>query len=206
MKNKLKYLPTLTLTLMTVFAGAVLASAGANADVTRDAVVNVLTACSFTNSSSSYTTDLSIAPGGTEDTEEITTRPTFGVTCNANNGFSVNAIGFSPDATHPDGADGNTSMYGSYGTISTGTSGTNSYWAFKVSSASATGSTATIESPYSGYSNIPSSTTPIVSFSAPSTPGTHVTGNVRTDYKVHVNPSLPAGTYTGKVKYTIVTN
>ena len=205
MKNKLKYLPTFILTLMTVFAGAVLSGAGASADITKNAVVNVVTACSFTNAESSFTTSFSIAAGGTETTESLT-RPTFGVTCNNNTGFTVNAIGFSPDSTHTSGYDGNTSMYGPYGTIATGTSGTDSYWAFKVSSASATGATASTVSPYSGYSNIPSTTTPIVSFSAPSTLGTHVTGSIRTDYKVHGNPALAAGTYTGKVKYTIVTN
>ena len=211
MKNKLKYLPTLLLTLTTAFAATLLSSASVEADISKNAVVNVLPVCSFTNSESSYETSISMAGGTLENTESLI-RPTFDVSCNSTNGFSVNAIGFSPNTSGGTGVDGNTNMYGEYGNIATGTSGTASYWSFKVTSASASAnSSATIQpngvgsNTYATYSNIPSSTTPIVNYAGPTTPG-YVTGSVRTDYQVYANPGQPAGTYTGMVKYTMVVN
>ena len=208
MKNKLKYLPTLILTLITVFAGAVLTSAkvGATNPETRNAVVNVNTACVFDDDfSHTYTLNLS---AGTSGNTENPSRTPATVTCNNVNGFDIKAVGFSPDATHPGGDEGNTSMYSASGTIATGTSGTNSYWAMKVTSATVTSShatptTVTVPAAYDGtYGVVPASATPVATFSG-STEGP-VTGTFKTDYEVYVSSTQAAGTYTGAVKYTIV--
>ena len=203
MKNKLKYIPTLILTLVTVFAGMVLSSSGADAALTgsKDAVVNVLPACTFTNSDSAYTIPISLAAGTNSNADGTT----VGVNCNEITGFFVQAVGFSPDGTHPDGLEGNTAMYGSQGTISTGTSGSNSYWAFKVKSATSSTSY-TIASGYDDYANVPSSATTIVTYGAPTTVGTAVTGNFIPNYKVSVSSTQAAGAYTGAVKYTLASN
>lgn len=212
MKIKLKYLPTIILTLITASGGAVLLSSNAGAvDDDADAIVNVNTACVFDSDDYDYTKTFATTPGTYVDTESDSSKPTVHVTCNNINGFSIKAIGFSPDATHAAGYEGNTFMYGgTVGNINTGTSGTNSWWAFKVTSATATvppsttPTTVTPVSPYGSYAAIPSSATSILNY-AGSTDGP-VTGTMRTDYKINVSSTQSAGTYTGQVKYTIVGN
>lgn len=208
MKNKLKYLPVLTLISATALSGAVLMGSPVSADTTasKTAQVNVVdTSCAFTGASSSYTSTLTLAPGNDATTEGDTSKTIFQMSCNDYRGFVVQAIGSSPDATHPSGLDGNTSLYSTAGTIATGTSGANSYWAFKVNTSdpsyTSSSTTYTVAPGYTSYSVVPSTAQSIISYS--NTTGNTVTGTLRTDYKVYVNSTQPSGTYTGKVKYTV---
>lgn len=216
MKIKLKYLPTLTLTLITVLSGFALLTSGANADEQSAlSVVNVSEGCGF-NAEYGQTYTLAVTPGLTGNTESES-RTQIEMTCNNPNGFQVKAVGFSPDVDHPTGYEGNNFMYGSTGVnISTGTSGADSYWSMKISSASVkkastSGSTyddcstsllCGIESPYSAYAAVPSSATAVLTY-APVTDST-VLGKMKTDYQIHLSTHQAAATYTGKVKYTIV--
>ena len=210
MKMKLKYLPSLILTLITMLSLLALLAPSASADTPADAVVNVTEGCAF-DDDYSHTFTLSFAPGLVVNTESAT-RPTINVTCNNPNGFKINTIGFSPDATHASGNEGNTFMYGSTGVnIATGTSGTSSYWSMKISSATATradggtpAATVSIQSPYSAYSNVPATSTPVISYGAVT--DSTVNGTMRADYQVSLATDQAAGTYTGKVKYTVVPN
>ena len=201
MKN-IKYIPTTILTLSTLISGAALASApvlAANSG-SKTATVNVSPACSFT-AGDGYTANLSLAAGASATTESDT-KTDIQVTCNSLSGFSVQAVGYSPDATHSDGEDGNTSLYSTVGTIPTGTTGTNSHWAFKVTSATSSTSYSILGG-YGNYSNVPSSPTGVVSYTAPTSAG-YVTGSMRTDYQVYVSSDQASGAYAGKVKYIVV--
>lgn len=201
MKNKLKYIPTTILTLTTVFAGGVLSSTYVSADTTGSKPISVTVgpACTF-DADTSYTATISIAAGEETTTESAVAKPSATITCGTA-GFSVQAVGFSPDSTHPTGNEGNTSLYGgAAGSIATGTSGPNSYWAMKVSSA--TSATSTVTNLYSSYSVVPSSLTNIVTFGSAVSGST--TGSFRADYKVYASASQAPGTYSGAVKYILV--
>ena len=211
MQNKIKYIPTTILTLMTLATATGLSSVAASAatEGSRNASVTVETTCTFTGGESTYDIALTGIPGTSVDTlaYDSTAKPSFSVSCNDINGFKVKAIGFSPNASSAgEGVDGNTTMYGVNGTIATGTSGSDSYWAFRTSALTASaGSTATTNY---GAANtwyaIPSVLTSVADFTGVG--ASTVTGTVRTDYKVYTSPSQAAGTYTGKVKYYIVGN
>ena len=182
-----------------------------------EAWVEVNDACSFDDDYSS-TFNISAMNGTTGNTESMNrvNPPSAGdnlvhVSCNNISGFSIKAIGYSPDATHTTGYDGNTDMYSSTtsAVISTGTatSGATSAWAMKITSATNDVVTTTSGVTYpNGYQNtygvVPSSATTVLHF-AGSTSAV-VTGSFRPDYQYYISQSQPAGTYTGKVKYTII--
>ncbi|MBR3269885.1 hypothetical protein IKG07_01405 [Candidatus Saccharibacteria bacterium] len=207
-KSKYIFIPVLTLTM--VFAAMALASGSAFAATgAADAAVNVVPACTFTTSD--YTITIPVAPGTLGNSESITrTDGSIETTCNGLNGWKIQAIGYSPDSTHPTGDDGLTSMYspvsGGLGNfIPTGTSGSNSYWSFKITSVSSDTTTASILNGYGSYSNIPSSAVDVANYTGDGAGGT-VTGHMRPDYQIYASGGQAPGTYTGQVKYTIVVN
>ncbi|MBR3252926.1 hypothetical protein IKF84_02545 [Candidatus Saccharibacteria bacterium] len=205
MKNKITYLPIGILTLTTALAGVSLSSTGVAADTSgsKAATVTVGSSCTFTGTTS-YSATVAVYAGNTSESD--TSRSPYSISCNNPSGFVVQAIGFSPDSTHPAGLDGNTAMYNSESgtTISTGTSGPDSYWGFRIGFAYATAGTATIETGYNAYAAVPSSATDVISFSGST--ASVVTGLFRPDYQVYAAPSLTAGSYSGAVKYTLVPN
>ena len=202
MKNKIKYLSVGILTLTTASGGVAFLGAPVLAETSgsKPATVTVANACSFF-SSTSISSSLSLSAGSTANTESDSSRVTNTVVCNSPNGFSVQAVGFSPDATHPDGLEGNTAMYGTNGTIATGISGDNSYWSFKVSNVSSSTNSAAIAGDYDEYSVIPDSPVTIAQYAAAASGVSG--GTFRTDYQVHIGGSQAAGSYSGVVKYTL---
>ncbi|MDO5480436.1 MAG: hypothetical protein Q4F58_02070 [Candidatus Saccharibacteria bacterium] len=217
MKIKLKYVPSLILTVMTVFGAVVLTTPYARATNPDSAEARVVVddACTF-NDNYDYTFTFSAMNGTVGDTTSETRSYTDGnivkVTCNNITGFKIKAIGFSPDAAHATGYDGNTDMYSptTSAVIPTGTatSGATSAWAMRITSASVTSPTgtgaptATIQTPFATWASVPSSATTVIQFGGSTT--SPVEGNMRADYQYYISQSQPAGTYTGKVKYTIV--
>ena len=201
MKNKIKYLPMGILTITTALSGVALTSSGAIAQTgSKPASVTVGAACTFSGSTS-YTENMSIYAGTTVESD--TSRAPYEVRCNNPNGFLIKAIGSSPDAGHPTGLDGNTFLYGgSLGNINTGTSGTESYWSFKIGFAYASEGTVTVATGYNNYQNVPGSDTTVITYSGAT--GASVSGLFRPDYQVFAKVSQAAGTYSGKVKYTLV--
>lgn len=204
MKNKIKYLPIGILTTTTALSGVALSSAGVAADQlssSKPASVTVGTACTFTGSTS-YTENIDLYAGTL--VESNTARAPYEVKCNDPNGFKIQAIGFSPDSTHPGGLEGNTAMYNSAtgATIATGTSGTNSYWSFKIGFAYASEGTATIATGYNSYKNVPSSALDLITYSGSTS--SFVSGLFRPDYQVFAAMFQGAGSYAGAVKYTLV--
>ena len=131
-------------------------------------------------------------------------------TCNDTNGYAIYAIGYT------DETDGNNKMHsstlGSTYDIATGkyVSGTttNSVWSMKLTPVSGTYAP-TIRNDasynYTNYEVVPSSYTKVVSLNSATDVGTGSVGsNFTTNYAIFVNQTQPAGTYTGKVKFTLV--
>ena len=129
--------------------------------------------------------------------------------CNDNNGYNIYAIGSSNDS------DGNTDLVSDINSnynIHTGvynagtlTPSTPSSWAMKLSSSSGTYAPTIIDG-YKSYSEIPSTDT-MVAYRTSGTsmdPNTDITGSYfNTTYEIYANTLQPAGTYLGKVKYTM---
>ena len=129
--------------------------------------------------------------------------------CNDNNGYFIYAIGSS------NGTDGNTDLVSSINdnynihtniyNSSTITANTPSSWAMKLTGSNGTYAP-TIVDGYSNYNLIPSTDT-IVAYRTSGTSmdlDTDLTGSYfNTTYEIYTNPIQPAGTYLGKVKYTM---
>ena len=135
---------------------------------------------------------------------------TFKTYCNDNSGYAIYAIGYSNDEF------GNTLMkHNSDNTrdfdTGTATSGQNSDWAMKLSAIAGTYAP-TIHSDtngaYTAYHVVPSTYTKVVSFGSntdlPATGVNAVGSGFSSTYAVWVSATQVAGTYTGKVRYTLV--
>ncbi len=204
--NKLLIIPGALVSLTTI-SGLLLSSTITHADgntSSSDAVsVTVDTACTMTGgptgeSTTDNTYTATIDPG----TYSEISGSKLVTLCNDNLGYSLYAIGFSGDsydsATHTDLIGS-----GSIGNIQTGTSGTNSYWAMKLEAVSGV-TPPTILNDFDNYHVIPSSYTQIAKQETATGSPTDAGASVQTKYKVNISSSQTAGTYQGKVKYTMV--
>ena len=162
------------------------------------ASVTVGTACNF--SSNEGTHNATITNGRNSDNIGNTT---INITCNDQGGYAVYAIGYTNDEY------GNTSLKSSVSddyNIPTGTSisGNTSNWSMKLSTVPGT-TAATIENDYNTYHTVPDDYTKVATLNTITNPGTSTTGSsISTTYQAYISPTQPAGTYTGKVKYTLV--
>ena len=195
MKNKITYLPILSLTLVTALSAFALTTGDAKAEVSKNTVVTVPDACSFTTSGFEWT--VSAVGGQSYNTENET--KSASVTCNEPSGFVIKAVGKNGDTVSTNLTGASTGL-----NIATNTSGTNSYWAFKVSSATSSSTSPSIAAGYDGYHVVPGEATEIISY--PGSATAVVTGSFRTDYKISISTTQAADTYTGGVQYTIVPN
>ena len=202
--NKLLIIPG-ALVSLTLVSGLLLSSNISHAEESAvDTVsVTVNTACTMTGgptgeSTTENTYTATIDPG----TSSEISGSKLVTLCNDNLGYSIYAIGFSGDsydsATHTDLIGS-----GSIGNIQTGTSGTNSYWAMKLEAVSGV-TPPTILNSFDNYHVIPSSYTQIAKQETATGSPTDAGASVQTKYKVNVSTTQAAGTYTGKVKYTMV--
>ena len=186
-------LATIILTLPTV---------SAETEAVDTVTITVPSACSMSGTITTGNEHTATVDSGTyvDDIGETTLK----TICNDSNGFSIYAIGYTDDTY------GNTKLKSSVGAtsdVNTGiaTSGNTSNWAMKLTSVS-NDYTPTILSDtngsFSSYHIIPSTYTKV----ATRTSVTDATNgsNIKTTYAVYMNPTQPAGTYTGKVKYTLV--
>ena len=188
-----------------MFLGAASAFATDNTDVVDEINITVPVSCTLTGTNllhtdtiqnNQYKTDIGSA--------------TIKATCNDTNGLAIYAIGYTNET------DGNNKMHsstlGSTYDIVTGkyVSGTttNSVWSMKLTPVSGTYAP-TIRNDssynYTNYELIPSTYTKVAYRTTATDTGTGSTGaNFTTDYAVYASATQPAGTYTGKVKFTLV--
>ena len=199
--------------ITTVFAGAILASGIVSADDSVVDKVNITVPVSCSISGTGMNTHNASIVNGTYQSDIGTTN--FTVFCNDNSGYSLYAIGYSNEEY------GNTKMLATINNelsptndINTGTntSGANSSWSMKLipvttaSSGTEQPYTPTIESDtngsYSNYHIVPEEYTKVATFT--SNTDFTIGSSLQSTYQVYIDNTKPAGTYAGKVKYTLV--
>ena len=165
--------------------------------------IKVPVACTFSSATTDGNYSASLMPGDYDDTIGSTT---FEVLCNDSSGYSLYAIGYSGEEY------GNTDMISSDSNVAnietgTATSGNTSNWAMKLEPISGTyaptisnGTNGTED--FSDFHEIPETFTKVASFSSV-VDGT-VGSKLKSTYLVYASPTQIAGTYIGKVKYTLV--
>ncbi|MBR2543347.1 hypothetical protein IKF03_02010 [Candidatus Saccharibacteria bacterium] len=200
-RNNILYMVSGGLLGLTFICGLILSSVRVMADsVVDDVSVMVAESCTLSTPSGAgqvYTVDMQ---NGQYKNDIGKTR--ISVFCNTGDSFAVYAIGYSDDTF------GNTNMI----TTSTGatniatgtaTSGNTSNWAMKLETNTSGSYAPTIISPFGDFTSVPSSYTKVAEVSS-------VTGSITVDsaidasYAVYIAPGQSAGSYTGKVRYTIV--
>ena len=175
---------------------AAMPALGAFADVTDTVILTINGSCTIGQTQGSP-----VQGGGVEVKEENAVNNqlytwdadgsqggTLKVTCNDASGWNVKAVGSSTGSPVT-----SMSTTGSGTPIVTGTaeSGATSNWMFKVAG---TG----VVSPYNAWASVPGTATKVASGEAAISEGTFYTG-----YQVWVSATQEAGTYTGKVTYTV---
>lgn len=172
-------------------------SAAENTTVVDTVTVTIPISC--TMSSTIDTAHSDTIANGTYKADIGTT--TFKTVCNDDNGYSVYAVGYSDD-TH-----GNTKMLNSAGDTTqdiitgTATSGNTSNWAMKLSPVAGTFAP-TIENGFDNYHIVPDTYIKVATF--PSITDQATGSSFKSTYAVNVSSTQKAGTYIGKVKYTMV--
>ena len=192
-----------TLLFCTLTIGLILSSSHvSSASTTADAAVTVGSACTMT--ATVDTPHNAEIPNGTNRTEIGTT--TLNTICNDSGGFAIYAVGYSNNEY------GNTTMINqadSSITFNTGTatSGSNSNWSMKLSQVTTGTFATTIDNSFNNYHNVPNTYTKVAhrdsatdAVSANPATGTSISAT----YQTFISPTQAAGTYQGKVKYTMV--
>ena len=172
------------------------------------ASVTVAEACTMTATNNiPHTAEIAnglYSGGMTEYTNGIG-KTTLKVICNDASGFSIYAVGYTnnefgnnklmsdeQDATAP--------------IINTGTadSGNTSAWAMKLSAVTGTYAP-TLDNSFGSFHNVPNTYTRVAYRTSGTDAGSNPTGSsVEATYAAYVSPTQPAGTYVGRVKYTMI--
>ncbi len=197
---------SLSLVSMTVLSGILLSSPVVSAeDIVDEINITVPSSCSLSGTNLIHTANME--NGQYKDNIGSANISAF---CNDPNGFSIYAIGYTEDTY------GNNKMHDpnldtthdiNTGKYVSGTT-TNSTWSMKLTPV--TGPYApTIRNDstynYTNYEVVPSEYTKVAYSSAATETGDGATGsNFTTSYAIFVSQSQNAGSYTGKVKFTLV--
>ena len=189
------------LLFVTILSGIVLASSTTYADDAGTDTVNLTVeiACTLATGGGSYST--SVNPGNYTriNGNAIST------VCNDPNGYSLYAIGYSGDSYD---TPTNTQMIGtgSIGNIATGTAttGNTSGWAMQVTPT--TGSAPTITNGFdsTSFHVVPAEYTQVAKYTSTTASPSATGASVDVKYQIYAATAQAAGTYTGKVKYTMV--
>ena len=182
---------------LTAISGSVLAAPVSSAADTGTASITLTipTTCSLAITTPSHTKTATIGSNNAIGTSTITT------TCNDGSGHSVYMVGYTGDKIN---ATNSTSLVSGSNVIATGTatSGATSNWGVKINAV--TGAYAPEIS--SGWSNtlkaIPASYTKIATLSG--TTDNSTGSGFTAAFSAYVASTQSAGTYTGKVKFTMV--
>ena len=163
-------------------------------DVVDTVNLTIPVSCTFGSGGGTYNDTMA---GGT--VKEITANA-ITTSCNDTAGYAIYAIGFSNNKYTSDTTGNNNDMITSLGsshnitTSSNNTYGSN--WKMKLTSPV----DAVVESAFNNtYTTIPSTYAKVASYTTNTTGG-----SITPKYQITTGSSQPAGTYTGKVKYTLV--
>ena len=198
-------IPAVFLTTLTVISSTLLLVPVTNAEPNSiTASVNVASACSLT--ASNDVPHAASIPPGTYKTDIGST--TLRVFCNDSGGFSLYAIGYTDSQYGKNtlGALIGGELIPTEDIVSgTATSGNTSNWAMKLDTDLSTTYPVTIEGGFDSYSTVPSTYTKVASRAAGTDAGSNATGaELTTTYAAFITSNQSAGTYNGKVKYTMV--
>ena len=201
-KNSFKNISILSLgllTSLTLLSGLVLSSTKVSGtSTTANAAVTVSSACTMTGTLNTPHT-ATVNPGVYQDSIGKTT---FSVICNDPNGFAIYAIGYTGEEYS---GTNHTRLVGpNSNTITTGTatSGSTSNWAMKLESNDPEFYNMTIMNGYDSYSTIPDTYTKVAQITSSTASATPAT--MSSTYAAFIASDQTAGTYNGKVKYTMV--
>lgn len=197
------------LILTTILSGIILTSSITHAENTKETsnvAVTISTSCTLKGGSDGTSTSgiavysASVDPG---TTAEINGSKLV-MLCNDPYGYSLYAIGYSGDSyTTPT----NTQMIGegSIGNINTSTTtgGNDSSWAMKLATVSGV-TPPTILNGFDSYHVIPTNYTQIAKYTSSTATPTSTGAAIQTKYQVYASSGQAAGTYIGKVKYSMV--
>ena len=204
-KNKVLIAP-LGLVGITILSGVFLMSSYSyatsdNTDAVDDVSITVPVSCSMEGTGMN-SHNANIVNGTYQADIGSTTLKAF---CNDEEGFAIYAIGFTDDEY------GKTvltnSTLGSTYDIATGTatSGSTSNWAMKLATNTSATYALTLDNGFGSYSSVPATYTKVAHRDSGTDTGTSATGSELTStYAAYMNQTQPAGTYSGKVKYTMV--
>ena len=183
---------------LTLLSGLFLSSPFALADnsATNDITINVPVSCNL--SSSNTTAHTATIDAGTYRAD--IGESTITATCNDAGGFAIYAIGYGND-THGNNTLTHTTNPDFSIVSGTATSGATSNWAMKLTAVEGT-YTPTIENGFDSYSTVPETNTKVASHDSVTdqTNG----ASFKSTYAAYIAPTQYAGTYEGKVKYTLV--
>ncbi|MBR3246458.1 hypothetical protein IKF87_01070 [Candidatus Saccharibacteria bacterium] len=183
-----------------VFSMSSITSATDNADAVDDVSITVPVSCSMEGTGMN-SHNANIVNGTYQADIGSTTLKAF---CNDTNGFAIYAAGYTGDEI---GGTNSTKLVGTNGNIVTGTatSGSTSNWAMKLATNSGATYPLTLDNSFGSYSAVPASYTKVAHRDSGTDIGTTATGaSLTTTYAAYVNQTQPAGTYAGKVIYTLV--
>lgn len=207
MRNKI--IPTSStasfLCIFTVFAsGSALLSTSVGASSTVDYVsVRVPVSCSMNVDSSSSEPHLaSIENGVYREDIGITTIKAF---CNDKEGLSIYAVGFT-DEEYGKNVLTSTALGEAHDIVTgTETSGPTSNWAMKLSTESTEDYGIEIINGFDNYRTVPTEFTKVATRESGTNVGNLANGaTFTTTYAVYISNKQPAGSYTGKIKYTML--
>ncbi len=175
------------------------------------ATVHVAEACTMTATNNTpHTAEIAngLYSGGISEYSNGIGKTTLKVVCNDASGFSIYAVGYTNNEfgntkLMTDASDANAPI------INTGTydSGDTSAWAMKVSPVTGTFAP-TSDNSFNSFHNIPNVYTRVAYRTSGtdmnSDPSLATGSSVEATYAAYVSPNQPAGTYVGRVKYTLV--
>ncbi len=205
MKLDKSILTTSTLAGITLLSGAILTSVTVNADTT-DVVdeINITVPVSCTMTGTGMNSHTAEVVNGTYRSEIGTT--TLKAFCNDANGFAIYAAGYTNDTI---GEENSNKLVGSatIGNISTGTatSGNTSNWAMKLATPASATYPITLDNGFNNYHAVPNEYTKVAHRDSTTDTGASAEGaSLTTTYAAYISNTQPAGTYAGKVIYTLV--
>lgn len=201
-KNKNWIIATLVLMGLTVLSGSFLMSTSVSADDVVDNI-NITVPISCSLEGTGMNSHNAIIVNGTYQADIGST--TLKAFCNDTNGFAIYAIGFT-DSEYGKTVLTNATL-GSSADIATGTatSGNTSNWAMKLATNSGATYAVTLDNSFGSYHAVPAEYTKVAHRDSGTDIGASATGaELTSTYSAYMSQTQPAGTYSGKVKYTLV--
>lgn len=201
MKRFIHFVPIIP-AILAIIIGTTLTSSTVSADDTVSTLsISVPTSCTM-NGIVDTPHSANVNNGQYNSNIGTTTMKAF---CNDSNGFAIYSIGYTNEE-YGNNVLTNASL-GSSANIVTGTatSGNTSNWAMKLTTDTSATYPISIENSYDSFHTVPNDYELVAKRTSATDMGETATGSIfTTTYQAYIAELQPAGTYSGKVKYTLV--